>query len=66
MAHVPGTEAASRRFDGVAELYALYRPSYPEVLVDALLALTGIPIDGKILEVETNIAHRSSRASSLS
>ncbi len=57
MANAPDTgldwQEDSRRFDGVADRYALYRPSYPEVLVDALLALTGIPIDGKILEVES-------------
>ena len=46
-------QADSRRFDSVADRYAAYRPSYPEALVDALIALTGIPIDGKILEVES-------------
>ena len=44
-------QADSRRFDGVADRYAAYRPAYPEALVDALIALTGIPSDGKILEV---------------
>jgi SAM-dependent methyltransferase len=41
----------SRRFDGVAESYDAYRPAYPEELIDALIAMTGIRPDSKILEI---------------
>jgi SAM-dependent methyltransferase len=38
-------------FDRVAELYDEVRPGYPEELVEDVLALSGIPPDGRILEV---------------
>jgi len=41
----------SRRFDTVAEHYDLYRPGYPEELVDFILARSQIPPHGKILEI---------------
>jgi SAM-dependent methyltransferase len=43
----------SRRitFEEVAELYAQVRPGYPEELVEDVLALSGIPADGRILEI---------------
>jgi SAM-dependent methyltransferase len=43
----------SRRitFEEVAELYDEVRPSYPEELVEDALALSGIPADGRILEI---------------
>jgi SAM-dependent methyltransferase len=55
MTHTPDTEIdwreESKRFDGVADRYATYRPAYPEALIDTLIALTGIPVEGKILEI---------------
>jgi SAM-dependent methyltransferase len=44
-------QAESQRFDGVAELYAASRPTYPEELIDALIAMTGIRAASKILEI---------------
>ncbi|CAG0935019.1 putative methyltransferase [Thermoflexales bacterium] len=44
-------QAESRRFNDVAELYDTCRPTYPEELIDALITLTGIQIDSKILEI---------------
>jgi SAM-dependent methyltransferase len=43
----------SRRitFEEVAELYDEVRPSYPEELVEDVVALSGIPANGRILEV---------------
>ncbi|MBI5565311.1 MAG: methyltransferase domain-containing protein [Chloroflexi bacterium] len=41
----------SRRFDEVADGYDAYRPAYPEKLIDALIAMTGIRPDSKILEI---------------
>lgn len=41
----------SRRFDGVANLYDACRPTYPEELIDALISMTGIQTDSKILEI---------------
>jgi SAM-dependent methyltransferase len=55
MANPPDTgidgQRASRSFDTVAELYDAYRPGYPEELLEALVAMTGLPADGKILEI---------------
>jgi SAM-dependent methyltransferase len=55
MTDTPSTEIdwqeESGRFNGVAALYDACRPAYPEELIDALISLTGIPVDGKILEV---------------
>jgi SAM-dependent methyltransferase len=43
----------SRRitFEEVAELYDKARPGYPEELVEDVVALSGIPADGRILEI---------------
>jgi len=41
----------SRRFNGVAEFYAAYRPDYPDVLIECVISLTGIHKSGKILEI---------------
>lgn len=41
----------SRSFDTVAELYDTYRPGYPLPLVEYILSTTGIPKDGRILEI---------------
>jgi SAM-dependent methyltransferase len=43
----------SRRitFEEVADLYDQVRPSYPEQLVEDVVALSGIPADGRILEI---------------
>ena len=38
-------------FDQVAELYDRIRPRYPEPLVDDVIALSGIPAGGRILEI---------------
>ncbi len=41
----------SHSFDRVAELYEAYRPSYPVPLIEQILIATGIPTDGRILEI---------------
>jgi SAM-dependent methyltransferase len=41
----------SRRFNGVADLYDACRPAYPEELIEALISLTGVQSDSKILEI---------------
>lgn len=41
----------SQSFDGVAELYETYRPSYPAELIEDIVQLSGIQPDGEILEV---------------
>ncbi len=43
----------SRRvlFDEVADLYDEVRPRYPEALIEDVIALSGIPANGRILEV---------------
>jgi SAM-dependent methyltransferase len=43
----------SRRvtFEQVAELYDEVRPGYPEELVEDIVALSGIPAEGRILEI---------------
>jgi SAM-dependent methyltransferase len=38
-------------FDEVADLYDEVRPRYPEALVEDILELSGIPAEGRILEV---------------
>lgn len=38
-------------FDGVAQLYDEVRPGYPEALFDDIVALSGIPPGGRILEI---------------
>ncbi|KAA3658253.1 MAG: class I SAM-dependent methyltransferase [Chloroflexi bacterium] len=42
---------ARTTFDEVAKLYDVARPGYPEALFDDLVALTGIPENGRILEI---------------
>lgn len=39
------------RFDDVAEVYDSVRPSYPDVLFDDLVAMTGVGPDSSVLEV---------------
>ncbi len=41
----------SQSFDGVAELYETYRPSYPAELIEDIVNLSGIQPSGEILEV---------------
>lgn len=41
----------SQSFDAVAGLYEEYRPDYPEELVESIIALSGLPKGGRILEV---------------
>lgn len=43
--------SARTSFDGVASLYDEARPGYPAALYDDLVALSGIPIGGRILEI---------------
>jgi SAM-dependent methyltransferase len=55
-AHLPRkaharNELRKRSFDSVAELYDKARPTYPEELFDDLVELSGIPPDGRILEI---------------
>jgi SAM-dependent methyltransferase len=38
-------------FDTVAELYDRARPTYPDAVFDDLVALTGIPAGGRVLEI---------------
>lgn len=45
------TQEDSKSFNTVAERYDTYRPSYPEDLVESIIAATGIPPGGKILEI---------------
>lgn len=44
-------EAGRTSFDRKAELYDAARPSYAEAMVDEVIARSGIPSDGKILEI---------------
>ena len=44
-------EKDSQSFDGVADLYETYRPSYPAELIDEVIILSGIQPGGEILEV---------------
>jgi len=44
-------EASRTSFDRKAELYDAARPSYPEAIVDETIARSGIPPDGRILEI---------------
>lgn len=41
----------SQPFDGVADLYDAYRPSYPAELIEDICVLSGIKAEGKILEI---------------
>lgn len=55
MTDMPDTEIdwreESRRFDGVADRYDVFRPTYPEELIDALISMTGVDVKSKILEI---------------
>jgi SAM-dependent methyltransferase len=44
-------EAGRTSFDRKAELYDAARPQYPEALVDEVVARSGIPAGGRILEI---------------
>lgn len=44
-------EERRRSFDGIAQQYAVARPQYPEVLIDEVIELSGIPQKGRILEI---------------
>jgi deazaflavin-dependent oxidoreductase (nitroreductase family) len=48
-----GTIDRSQRvlFDNVAEAYQAGRPAYPEALIEDVITLSGLPADGRILEV---------------
>ncbi len=39
-------------FGRVPELYARTRPGYPDELFDDIVALSGIPARGRVLEIE--------------
>ena len=41
----------SQTFDSVADFYDAYRPDYPDALIETIIAETGIPPNGKILEI---------------
>lgn len=41
----------SQRFDGVAELYDIYRPSYPAELIEDIIGYSNIQPEGRILEI---------------
>lgn len=41
----------SQSFDTVASLYDEYRPEYPQALVESVIAFSGLPENGRILEV---------------
>lgn len=47
------SDRARRRetFESVAEVYDAARPSYPDALVDDLVALAGVPPAGRVLEI---------------
>jgi hypothetical protein len=49
------SEAERRRlaasFDRVAELYDAARPRYPDAAIERILAASGIPDGGRILEI---------------
>jgi SAM-dependent methyltransferase len=38
-------------FDAVASLYDEVRPGYPDVIIDAIVELSGLPAEGRILEI---------------
>lgn len=41
----------SQRFDGVADLYDTYRPSYPNELVESIISKSGLQPGDRILEI---------------
>ena len=44
-------QADGRSFDRVAEIYDIFRPGYPQELVDTILRKARLPDGGKILEI---------------
>jgi SAM-dependent methyltransferase len=44
-------EDRRRTFDEIAELYDQFRPGYPRQLVDDVLWLSGVPEQGRVLEI---------------
>ena len=44
-------KAESRRFDAVARMYDQYRPSYPDEVIEQIIADSGLPEYGRILEI---------------
>lgn len=44
-------QARKATFNTVAALYDEVRPSYPQALVEDVIELSGIPVDGRILEI---------------
>jgi len=44
-------------FDGAALLYDEVRPGYPEELFDDVVALSGIPSGGRVLEIGCGTGH---------
>ena len=41
----------SQRFNDVANLYDIYRPSYPVELIEDIILFSGIQPEGRILEI---------------
>ncbi len=41
----------SKRFDGVAEMYDTFRPSYPDELIETILATTRLSPPARVLEI---------------
>lgn len=44
-------KADSQSFDSVADLYDIYRPSYPVELIEDIILISGIQPQGRILEI---------------
>jgi len=45
------SDALSRQFDDVAQLYDQVRPRYPEAIVEHIITFAGLPADARIFEV---------------
>ena len=52
-------------FDRIAELYDACRPSYPRAFVDDLVSLSGLPMDGRILEIGSGTGKATALLASL-
>jgi len=52
-------------FDRIAELYDAYRPNYPRAFVDDLVSLSGLPMDGRILEIGSGTGKATTALASL-
>jgi len=48
---MPFDRSRGTSFDAVADLYAEARPGYPDEMVDEIVSFSGIPSDGRILEI---------------